>query len=407
MLASRLTPTRSHTPLLVLVLVLVLGASAGCAAEPLEAPTVAEFGAPLAPGEVALERVPEGEWPDLAVPIGPRDGLLRAIDESLAYLDKPSSQRYYPYLDISHDRVRRSLEAFREIVLRDPPPAPAALEAELRRRFDLYRSKGRARTGEVLFTAYCEPIYRASTEPHEPYRYPLYRRPPELRSDEEGRPLGWTAAGTDGPEGAAALGASPTRREIDETGALRGRGLELIWLADPLEAYLVHVQGSARLLLEDGRYLPVGYAGKTEHPYASLGRALVRDGKVKADEMSLAAIRRYFAARPDEVLPYLYENASYVFFREAEGGPFGSIGARVTAGRTIATDKGVFPRAALTFVESRLGGSPFRAFALDQDTGGAIRSAGRCDIFAGTGPEAERLAGATQHVGRLYYLFLK
>lgn len=357
-------------------------------------PSLAEFAAPLAEGELALERVPDHEWPDLAVAIERPDLLAHAIDQSLLYLQKPSSRRYYPYLEIDHARVDASLRAFRSMLERGL--SPVEMQAELRRRFDLYRSKGRARTGEVLFTAYCEPIYRASLAPGGPYRWPLYRRPPELESDPEGKPLGWRR-----PDGT--LGPSPRRREIDGGAALAGRGLELAWLADPLEAYLVHVQGSARLALEDGRFFPVGYAGKTEHAYASLGKAMIRDGRVSADGMSLAAIKRYFAERPGELLPYLWENDSYVFFTETEGGPYGSIGARVTAQHTIATDKSVFPRAALAFIDCRYR----RGFALDQDTGGAIRSAGRCDIFVGTGPEAERVAGATMTVGRLYYLFLK
>jgi membrane-bound lytic murein transglycosylase A len=383
-------------------LALALALAAGCAAPdpiptvaPVAKPAKAAFDEPLAPGEMALEPVPDDAWPDLAVPIEERGHLLESIEQSLAYFAKPSSRNYYPYLDIEHARVQASLAAFRDLVERHLDPASFA--AELKRRFCLYRSKGRARTGEVLFTSYCEPIYEASLAPDARFRHPLYRRPELLLSDAEGRTLGWARPGAP----------SPTRRQIDAEGALAGRGLELCWLADPLEAYLVHVQGSARLKLPDGSFFPVGYAGKTEHPYASLGKALIRDGKVPKEGMSLAAIKRHFAANPVETLPYLYENPSYVFFRKSEGGPFGSIGARVTARASIATDKSVFPRGALAFVDGTLGAAPFRRFVLDQDTGGAIRSAGRCDIFAGTGPEAEAVAGATMSVGRLYYLFLR
>lgn len=397
---------------------LALLALAGCVVQPtLERPRIvslqpskAAFAQELAPGEVALEKVGSlAQWPRLDAPLGDREALLAAIDQSLAYLAKPSSQRHYPYLDISHARVVRSLEAFRALVASGLPPG--AIEAELRARFELYRSKGRAGSGEVLFTGYCEPIYDASRTPGGAFRYPLYRRPDDLASTAEGKPLGRRLA--DGR-----LVPYYTRREIDEQGALRGRGLELVYLRDPLEAFLVHIQGSARLRLvnEGGRLLPVGYAGKTDRPYRSLGKALIRDGAVAREDMSLEAIKRHFRERQGELTPYLYENESYVFFRIAEGGPFGSIGARVTAERTIATDKSVFPRAALTFVDVRapqrtaagtIAQAPYRRFMLDQDTGGAIRSAGRCDLFRGTGPEAEALAGHTLAVGRLYYLFVR
>jgi len=380
---------------------LALGLS-GCASPdpiptwtPVEKPAKAAFDEPLAPGEMALEPVADDAWPSFAVAIEDRSALLESIDQSLAYFAKPSSTKHYPYLDIDHASVAASLKAMKELVQRGLDPA--SFEAELKRRFRLYRSKGRARTGEVLFTSYCEPIYEARKKPDARFRYPLYRRPEELLSDAEGNALGW------GTKGAP----SPTRLQIDAQGVLANRGLELCWLADPLEAYLVHVQGSARLKLEDGSFFPVGYAGKTERPYTSLGKALIRDGKVPKDGMSLAAIKRYFAARPGEIDAYLHENPSYVFFTESKGGPFGSIGARVTARASIATDKGVFPRGALAFVDGGLGGRPFRQFVLDQDTGGAIRSAGRCDIFAGTGPDAEAIAGATMQVGKLYYFFLR
>ncbi len=379
--------------------------------QPLEverlAPDPRAFAAPLAPGELALEKVRDkSAWPSLAVPIPDRPALVRAIERSLHYLAKPSARRYYPYLDVDHARVVRSLELFRDLLTSGL--GPAALERELRARFELYRSKGRAHTGEVLFTAYCEPIYDASRTPSARFRYPLYRRPADLVSDAEGRCLGRRLLN-------GRLVAYFTRREIDEGGALRGRGLELVWLRDPFEAFLVHVQGSARLRLVDegGRLLPVGYAGKTDRPYRSVGKALVRDGKLEPEEVSLAALKRYFRDHPAELLPYLYENESYVFFRVSEGGPYGSLNEPVTPEVTIATDKAVFPRAALAFVEAAVPRTPtgpprpFRRFCLDQDTGGAIRSAGRADIFLGTGPEAEARAGRTRAVGRLFYLFVK
>ncbi|MHC4390580.1 MAG: MltA domain-containing protein, partial [Planctomycetota bacterium] len=347
------------TQKLALCTALALTAAPGCVVSPAIAPphivsletpeplvTKADFGEELAPGEMALEKVTDlSQWPSLAVMIEEPALVTDAIDQSLQYLQKPSSQRYYPYLDISHERVRRSLERFQELVTSGQ--SPATIEAILRRDFELYRSKGRRRTGEVLFTAYCEPIYEAKRTRDSQFKYPLYRRPADLRSDQEGVPLGREAEGGN-------LVPYYTRQEIDEGGVLANQGLELVFLKNPFEAFLVHVQGSARLKLVDegGALLPVGYAGKSDRPYRSVGKALIRDGKIRKEDMSLASLKRYFATHTEELLPYLYENESYVFFRVAEGGPFGSIGARVTAGTTIATDKSVFPRAALAFVDA-------------------------------------------------------
>ena len=144
---------------------------------------------------------------------------------------------------------------------------------------------------------------------------------------------------------------------------------------------------------------------------------LVEEGRIKDSELSLTTLKRYFRDHPEEVERVLPVNESYVFFTEREPGPFGSIGARVTAYHSIATDKSVFPRGGPAVVVTKLPytspGSPdgierrdSTCLVFDQDTGGAIRSAGRCDLFVGTGPEAERLAGFTREQGQLIYLFV-
>jgi membrane-bound lytic murein transglycosylase A len=226
--------------------------------------------------------------------------------------------------------------------------------------------------------------------------------------DEEGKCLGKR---TD-----AGIVPYDTREQIEGNGTLAGKGLELVWLRDRFEAYVVHVQGSARIELPDGRKLRIGYAGKTDRPYRSVGQALTDDGRLRRDDLSLFTMREYFARHPEDLDRYLFLNESYVFFTEHQDGPYGSLNAKVTPMRTIATDKSVFPRGALAFVDTRLpaatpsGGvtsRPYRGFVLDQDTGGAIRSAGRCDLFIGTGPQAEHLAGRTRAEGKLYYLFLR
>jgi len=261
----------------------------------------------------------------------------------------------------------------------------------------------------VLFTGYCEPIVEASRTKTPRFKYPLYRLPDDLEKDKEGNTLGRkTATGV--------LLPYYTREQIDEEKKLEDRALEIAWLESPLDAYIIHVQGSATLKLSDGSVLKIGYAGKNGRPYRSLGKALVQDGRMDADQVSLQSIRSYFDQKPKELLPYLYKNESYIFFTENEGGPFGSIGVTVTPYHTIATDKSIFPRASPVFIDTSL---PFRdsrgslsyksykGYALDQDTGGAIRSAGRVDVFMGTGKEAEILAGRTRYEGKLYYLFVR
>ncbi|MBN1419397.1 MAG: MltA domain-containing protein [Planctomycetes bacterium] len=385
-------------------LLVILSASLGYGCRTAE--PVPDYDRPLPPGEVALELVTDpAEYPDFSVDDGGRESLIAAIDNSLDYLSRPSSEAYFPYLTISHERVVASLRAFREIVAGSPDPRD--WRARVERDFDVYRSKGWNGKGGVLFTGYCQPIYEARLQRGGPFQVPLYRLPPDLVKTEDGTCLGRRL-----PDGSIA----PywTRTDIDGRRVLEGKGLELCWVQDPFQAYVIHVQGSAKLILEGGREFSIGYAGKNEHPYRSIGEILIRDGRIRKDELSLTTLERYFARHP-EAYGILEQNPSYVFFTEREGGPYGSLNVPVTAHRSIATDKAVFPRAAVAFFDAPvpvIAGATvsFRrrgAFVLDQDTGGAIRSAGRCDIFFGIGDQAKLFAGHARAEGKLFYIFLK
>jgi membrane-bound lytic murein transglycosylase A len=166
------------------------------------------------------------------------------------------------------------------------------------------------------------------------------------------------------------------------------------------------VNGSAFVELADGTLLRFGYAGKNGRPYTSLGKELEADGKIPRGQVSLKTIRAWAAASPpEEVSEYLNRNQSYVFFTPIEGNPHGSLDVPVTAERSLATDKSLFPRGALTFAAGPMEAPAVNRFLFDQDTGGAIRTAGRADIYLGIGPEAEEAAGGTRVEGQLYYLF--
>ncbi|MBI3268489.1 MAG: MltA domain-containing protein [Planctomycetes bacterium] len=366
-----------------------------------------DYARPLPDGAVALEKLTDPAlYPDFAPGFEDRESLLHAIDQSLSYFKHKSSQKYFPYLDVTHERCLRSLHSFRALLA--SVGSGTELNDRIRADYDVYRSVGWDGSGTVLFTGYCTPIYKGSVTRTETYRYPLYRRPKDLVSQPDGTPLGRKTE----------TGTVPyfTRAEIEDGRLLAGKGLELVYLADPLEVYIIHVQGSARIQVADGRELRVGYAGKTDKPYKSIGMALIQDGKFAKQELSLTRIKRYFHEHPEDLSKYLQQNESYVFFTENKGGPFGSLGVPVTTRRSIATDKQVYPRGNLAFVETTvpvLGGGgeivpqPFHRFLLDQDTGGAIRSAGRADLYLGVGPDAELLAGHTTYEGRFYYVFLK
>ncbi|NJN86873.1 MAG: murein transglycosylase A [Leptolyngbyaceae cyanobacterium SL_7_1] len=360
----------------------------------------------LSPIDVSLSEsianlgLDEQLWGDNGSP--DRAALVTAIDHSLRYLNTQAAATAYdryPVSGITRDRVRRSLQRFRELLF--TVDSPAALQAAVLQEFDLYQSIGRDGLGTVDFTGYFQPTYTASRVPTAEFRYPLYRLPPGLEQ--------WVQP-------------HPTRRELEGADGLQGsqgqlRGLELVWLRDRLEAFLVQVQGSARLQLTDGTVMTLGYAGRTDYPYTSIGRQLINDGKIAEADLTLPRVLQYFQTYPQELDQYLPRNDRFIFFREtADVAPSGSLGVPVTPERSIATDKSLMPPGALALIVTQLpylnpsGQAEARLvsrYVLDQDTGGAIRGAGRVDIFMGTGARAGDRAGLINAPGQLYYLLLK
>jgi membrane-bound lytic murein transglycosylase A len=351
---------------------------------------------PLGPGEFALKKIDPSQYPRFA------DGWYKAkgtelrasVQRSLNYLKKPSSKKYYPIGPITHDRAVATLQQF--LVTLEEATSPEMLDELIRRDYDVYMSVGCDDDGTVLFTGYYSPIFEGDTQPSERFNVPLYRLPDDLKKDDEGNPVG-------GPYHA--------RDEIERSGLMAGK--EIAWLGDRFQAYVFTVQGSGFIRLPDGSLYEIGYAGHNGHEYTPIGRQLVADGKIERFKLSLDTMIRYFQEHPEDLDHYLYLNKRYVFFQEARGGPYGCLAERVTQFHSIATDKEIFPRACLSFTDTRIPDQPgetmrtFRQFVLDQDRGAAIRAPGRCDIYMGVGDDAGKMAGFTYSEGRLYYLFLR
>lgn len=336
---------------------------------------------------------------------GDRAALLTAIADSLRYLDSDAAvedYQNYPIAGITRDRVRRSLLRFRELLL--SANSAVELQAAVRREFVWYRATGYDGAGTVAFTGYFEPTYAASRQPTEEYRYPLYGLPDDFEN--------WSLP-------------HPTRRAlegVDGTGSNSPlRGLELVWLRDRLEAFLIHVQGSARLQLTDGTVMTVNYAGNTDYGYVGIGAELVRDGLMALEDLTLQALVAYFQQHPNQLSEYLLRNNRFIFFRTTDGDPaIGVLKVPVTAERSIATDKSLMPPGALALIHTQIptqnppnpntsdrGEWPqpwVSRFVLDHDTGGAIKGPGRVDIFMGTGQLAGDRAGLINSSGQLYYL---
>ncbi len=382
---------------------LLIGAvSVGCRTQE-EAKT--PYDRPLLPGQPALRKITNPhEIPDFTMACLDLADLRTALDNSLNYLRKFSSRRFFPCGEISHTLAVDSLNAFAELL--DSRLTVRGLNEAIRERFDVYMSVGCDDRGTVLFTGYYTPIFDGSLVRTERFRYPLYNMPDDLEKGPDGEILGRRGAG-------GQLLPYPPRAEIEDSRMLEGT--ELVWLGDAFEVYIAHVQGSAKIRLPDGELVTVGYAANNGYEYKSVSKELVKDGRISGEQMSLSVMIDYFKRNKDQVDTYVRRNPRFVFFKIEDGPPRGSLNEPVTAFRSIATDKSIFPRGCLTFISTTLprarGGAVvnqlYSGFALDQDTGGAIRAPGRCDVYMGQGDTAGKLAGQTYQEGRLYYLFLK
>jgi len=344
--------------------------------------------------------------------------LERAIRRNFEYLDRLDPDTLFSYgpHKYSTKQVRESQEAFLNLIAENPEPKE--LVRRLRKQFFVYKATGRVGERRVLFTGYFEPIYEGNIVPDERYAYPLYRTPDDLikidlslfREEFEGKSI---IAKIEGKN------VTPyySRRDIETEKALEGRNLEVAWLKDPLDVTFLHIQGSGRVNLPDGTNISVGYDGSNGRPYRSIGRYMLDEGYLEREEISMQTIRQYLQDHPDILDEVLNHNPSYVFFDIRDDGPLGNINVILTPGRSIALDSRIFPKGALCFISVKKpvldgGGNitdwvDFSRFVVNQDTGGAIKGAGRADLFWGSDDYAQIAAGNMKHEGDLYILIKK
>jgi WD40 repeat protein/membrane-bound lytic murein transglycosylase len=317
---------------------------------------------------------------------GRLSSLAGAVDSALARSRGRTGSFPFGTARVRAEDLARALETFRDL-LREQA-GPAELARALSESFDVHRSPGCHGSGEVLFTAYATPVYAAAPAPGGPYRYPLYRDP----------------------------GGDLTRR-FDRAaiygGALAGRGLEIAWLADPLDELDIHVEGEGLLRLPDGSYLDLRFAAKNEKPYRGLVPAMVRESVFQPWEADMLSARRHFREHPDRWRHFVDQNQSFVFF---DATPVATMPARVAgiAERSAAVDPSIFPRGMLAFADTRApvytpegkltGFVPWRRFVVGEDEGGVVKGPAHVDLYLGPGEEAQRLAATMKEAGRLYLL---
>jgi len=266
-------------------------------------------------------------------------------------------------------------------------------------------------TGEGLFTGYYEASLRGSLRPGGRFRTPLYKRPANLVMVDLGKfDSDWKGKRTAGTVVDGRLKPFADRVAI-RNGALTGKGLELVWVDDPVDAFFLQVQGSGRVELAEGGVLRVGYDGHNGHRYRSIGKAMIERGYLKRDEVTLQSIRGWLAAHPEKTDEILNLNRSFIFFRVLkDGGPVGSQGVALVSGRSLAVDRRFIPMGVPLWLDTTDPldpARPLRRLMVAQDTGGAIKGPVRGDVFFGAGALAEQRAGHMKQKGRYTLLLPK
>ena len=272
------------------------------------------------------------------------------------------------------------------------------------------RQIGAGAVKDGLFTGYYEPELHGSRTKHGRYQTPVYGLPTDLVSiDLSQFPSALSTQRIAGRLDGAKLVPYATRAEIDANGLAPAS--VLFYGDDPVAVFFLHIQGSGRVTLDDGKVERVAYAGQNGWPYTAIGKTLIAQGAMARENMSMQAIRDWLRAHPRKARAIMESDTSFVFFRElpvgdpALGAP-GAEGPPLTPGASIAVDMKIHPLGAPFYVVTRTpdaAGNLHRLFVA-QDTGGAIRGPVRADIFFGFGPDAELNAGGMKQTGQLYVL---
>ena len=342
--------------------------------------------------------------------------LPEAADELMAFW--PAFLASARHLSKAGTSLRPAVPADSDLlaVLRDATEVP--MLADTARTFLEERFQPFLVEVPAFLTGYYEPVVESSPVRSDAFTAPILPRPADLvtltpGTTDPGLPGGFSA-GRRRPDGT--LEPYPDRASL-EAGALTTCARPLVWLRDWVEVFLIQVQGSARVRMPDGTEHRLVYAGRNGHPYTSIGRHLVETGRIAPEAMSLdllkAWLRRHGQAPGEEGRAVMQRNRSYIFFElapsEPGAGPIGGAGVPLTAGRSIAIDRGLWPYGLPVLIESEkalsgFGPSPLRRLFVAQDTGSAIVGPARADLFLGSGAEAGRQAGSIRHTGRFTVL---
>ncbi len=351
----------------------------------------------------------------------PLETLISALKENIQALKVSHVQNLtFGKRILSKDRYIEFLKYLLETAQQSQEPdAKKNFLLKIQDQVEFMEVYGGKAWGEILMTSYYEPVIQGSLKPTSVFTQPLYRAPKNiLMLSMDQFNLKFENGGSRDLrgrlEGNRVL-PFYTREEIDVQKVLKNKNLEICWV-DPVDAFILQIQGSGVVELNSGKQIRLAYAEKNGQSYESIGKFI--SDKIPLEQLNLHTLESYLRSLPPvEMQSLLNKNPSYVFFKPATSNALTALGVSATPGRTIATDRKFFPKGALAYVVSTKPTEdssgmvqqwvPMSRFVLDQDVGGAIQGGGRVDLFWGRGVEAKKFAGLMKQSGTLYYIVPK
>lgn len=365
-------------------------------------------------------------------------GLEQSLLEHIKYFERrdPKELLQFGKAQITVEAYLAALRTILQAVPKsDDQGGRERFWAKMQSEFQCWHVNGDGRRGEAFITSYFDPVIKASRHPTAEHSRPIYMAPKNMvliRLDEFSRIFPhWSIFNMTEQKSSTPLARGRiyrrngvdfvvpyySRFELDQLGMARDPAIEIAY-ADPIDVFIMQIQGSGTLQFSDGNIERVGYVAQNGYPYVPIGR-FMKD-KIPPEQMSLQAIERVLRSLPKQEAQAIMDiNPSYVFFRPLKGEPQTTLGTSVRPGRTIATDRQYFPKGTLALLqfskpvfatpqdEQPSSWQPATRIVVDQDTGGAIRGTGRLDLYWGRGDLAKQNAGVMKQWGRLCYLVPK
>ncbi|MBW1650812.1 MAG: MltA domain-containing protein [Deltaproteobacteria bacterium] len=343
----------------------------------------------------------------------------KSIVKSLSYLKRVNSNKEFAFGEDTYTAsyLIESLQTFQNFIA--TKPSEEQLNQFIKTKYKVYQAAGRDSEKNLLVTGYFEPLLKGSLKKTKDFTIPLYAIPKDLifvnladfSEELKGKKISGKLVKN-------RLKPYYDRYDIEYNNAIFNKAEKLAWIQNRIDRFFLEIQGSGKVILENGEIINIHYHATNGRKYQSIGTLLIREGKIKPKEMSMQAIYEYLQKNSQEIKKVLPYNKNFVFFKTEKEGPIGCISVALTPMRSIATDRKIFPQAALAYIQTYKPTAEYKEnknieweemnlFVQNQDTGGAIKGAGRADFFWGNGDYAKLAAGHMQHKGKLFFLVLK